>query len=167
MKQLLIVLIAIVAAVKLWFWFQEKRSAQALSMDFSSPVYAQVRGSVAVGGRRIQEVDLIKTANKQDCERAIEVVEALLERARKESNLPIKVDSKSCDSSLPRHLARTFDNVPTETTYLSVARGAPDERELRIVYWGVTAKESDAVCSFAASLAKDHKGAVTCIRANR
>lgn len=167
MKQLVIVLIAIVAAVKLWPWFQEKRSAQDLSMDFSNPVYAQVRGSVEVGGRKIQEVDLVKTANKQDCERAIAWVEVLLARARKESNLPIKIDSKSCDSSLPRHLARTFDNVPTETTYLSVARGAPDEREVRIILWGVTAAESDEACSFAASLSKDNKGAVTCIRANR
>ena len=167
MKQLVIVLIAIVAAVKLWFWFQEKRSAQDLSMDFSNPVYAQVRGSVVVGGRKIQEVDLVKTANKQDCERAIERVEALLERARKQSNLPFNIDSKSCDSTLPPHLARTFDNVPTETTYLSAARGAPNEREVRIVYWGVTARESDAVCSFAASFSQEHKGAVTCIRANR
>ncbi len=167
MKQVLLVLIAIAAAVKLWFWFQERQSTQDVSLDFANPVYAQVRGSVEVGGRRIQEVDLIKTANQQDCEHAIERVEALLERARKESNLPIKVDSKSCDSSLPPHLARTFDNVPTETTYLSVARGAPGERELRIVYWGVTARESDAVCEFAASLSKDNKGAVTCIRANR
>ena len=168
MKKILVVLVALALAAKAWFWFKGSSFSAGDSLDFSNPVYAQIRGSVTVGDRKLEEADLVKTANQQDCELQLAMLDELYRR-HNENELAMHVDSKSCDSTLPPHLAKTFDNIPSDFTYLSAARGAFNEREVRAIIWGVTADESQAACDFVIKLPmfRDRKGAVTCVRPNR
>jgi len=166
MKNLLILLVVVVVAIAGWRWF---RGHDAGSTDevrpFANPVYAEVRAKITVEGRTLEQVALVETENAADCSVQMRSMTEAVTRlpAGYAGPRPVIVSS-TCEDRLPPHLARLFQNKPTDASYLAAARGSAAEREIRVVYWGVSAEEADLVCKAASEMGRGRKGAVTCIR---
>jgi hypothetical protein len=73
--------------------------------------------------------------------------------------------SSECSSVLDSRDLKLFDNQPTFVNYVSASPGASSEREVRLVFWGVTAQEGDLMCGELPRLQDRWHGKVTCIHA--
>lgn len=135
---------------------------------FINPVYAVVRLKLDAQGRSFDEVIYAKTRDAADCQSYSKV---LLDQATRsdQQGLSWTLQSSECKTELDSRYAKLFDNQPTSVTYLSLGRGDRDERETRIIYWGVTVEESEKVCSGVSQMQKGHgrKGAIQCIHAQK
>jgi hypothetical protein len=160
-----IIMLVLVVAAASYFW---QRSKQTQGPEvISNPVYAEARVKMDFPGRSVEGVMLAKTADEADCQKHIQILERQLESLAASVCPTCKLQSSQCKAELPNRLAKLFDNTPTSVTYLSLARGERSEREFRVIYWGVTADESDRLCGAVSQFQKGRKGAVTCIRAQR
>ena len=134
--------------------------------DFSDPVYAVVRFQAEIHDRSFQAMALAKAADDADCKH---VAEHLVETMGNDPKSAVQwsLQSSECTKNLePRNL-KLFSNRPINVSYVSAARGSSSERELRIVFWGVTVDESDRICETIHSVQRNWQGAVTCVHANR
>jgi hypothetical protein len=159
MKKIIVVLLIVGAAV---FFWQRKQQAQNPDV-IANRVYAEMRIKMALPGREIEGVMLGKTADQADCQKHTQE----LERVTTAACPTCKVQTSECKTELATRYTKFFDNTPTTITYLSLARGAPTEREFRVIYWGISLEESDKLCAIAPAFQKGRKGAVTCVRAAR
>ncbi|AMO25066.1 hypothetical protein GCM10027034_04910 [Ramlibacter solisilvae] len=167
MKKLLLLLLVVGAAVYSWRSRQEARELDAKHpVVISNPVYAEVRVTMNAGSRSIEGVVLAKTVDQADCEQFSQQLVGKL--SGNQGGAPsLQLQSRECKAALTPRNARLFDNEPTFVTYVSAARGERTEREIRWIYWGVTADESDRTCGIVPHLQKGWKGTVSCIRAAR
>jgi hypothetical protein len=120
-------------------------------------------------GRSIEQVIFAKTVDQADCKKYSQNTLGQISR-RDEALNPgrgWKVQSSECKTELTPRYAKLFDNEPASLTYLSIARGDRYEREVRLIYWGVTLEESDKVCDGVSQMQIGYKGTVRCIRAPR
>ena len=154
MKNILIFLFIAGGAVVLWKRHQ-------IPEVIENPVYAEIRLNLEGNGRQLEGVIFGKTTNEADCKNNLEVFESLAPKA-----CPIcKIAKSECKTELAPRYTKFFDNTPSSVTYLSLARGEPAERELRMIFWGVTLEESNKLCDAVPGLQKGWKGAVKCVRA--
>ena len=162
-KNLVIFLIVVVllgAAAKQF----SKRSSPAEIIV--KPVYAETRIDMPIGGSSMKGVMLQKTADHEDCQKQIKAIEHSL--TSQAGACPVcKLESSVCKDELEPRYAAVFDNKPVSVTYLSLARGNASEREVRLIYWGVTVEQSDALCKAVPMYETWRKGAVTCVHAAR
>jgi hypothetical protein len=130
--------------------------------DISNPVFAEIRVTVDAGGREIEAAVFGKMADEADCQqRARRVKENLEENCK---NCVSK--SIECKSSLAPRYAKYFDDEPASATYLSMNRSNRGERDVRLILWGLTGAEGDAVCGQMKSVfAKIHSGPMKCVHA--
>jgi hypothetical protein len=151
-------LLALLAAGK-FAWDRSQPGGPAVIKD---PVYAEMHVNVTVQGRTLEQVIFVKMASYSECEKDRDQLERLFGK----TGLPTTVKSADCTRQLtPRQLA-LFDDQPTSVTYLSIARGARAEREIRMIVWGVSVAESNLLCdSMLRSSDSKHQGKVSCIRA--
>jgi hypothetical protein len=52
-----------------------------------------------------------------------------------------------CQAQLPVRYARLFNDEPIPSTYLSASAGKADERDGRMVVFGLTDREGEAICA--------------------
>ena len=66
---------------------------------------------------------------------------------------------------MPSHYDELFSNKPYDHTYLSASPGASNEREERLVIWGLTAAEAASICNgmLQAMRQEGYKGKIRCI----
>jgi hypothetical protein len=118
-------------------------------------------------GGSIDMAILMKNADQADCEEQ----SRKLEKGLADNVVGYCVDcttpTSKCMTDLAPRFATMFDNKPSSLTYISLARGIQAEREMRVIYWGVTVDQSDALCSLLPEFRKQRKGEVTCVRARR
>jgi hypothetical protein len=168
MKNIMILLIVFCAAYFVWKERQEAADRALNPEVIENPMYADVRVDMEFRGRSIEGVLLAKVSDQADCQRYFKEVEKLMPQYQGGANGPTwKMKSSECKSELAPRYLKLFDNTPTSVTYLSFARGDRHERELRLVYWGITVDESDKACTLVSQAQRSWKGAVTCIRASR
>lgn len=135
--------------------------------EIKNPIYMALRAEVQLPGRTVDFLVFTKTANERDC-RAQEAEAANgLKLAMDKYQLPYKVRPVECLTTLEKRHAYLFEDLPSVVTYLSIARGQPKEREIRMLYLGVSQKESDMLCDLVPDLQKKVKGKVSCIVAPR
>lgn len=132
------------------------------AMKTTDPVYAEIRIERDVSGRQIEMAYFGKMDNESDCQ----------EQASRFSNRMLAncegcvAKTSECKTQLSPRYAMLFDDTPTSTTYLSMAKGSPSEREWRLVFWGLSVNESDMICDAVSNnMRKFQKGAVQCVRA--
>ena len=158
----------IVGAVVYWNQRGNALDAPWKAEAIKDPVYLEVRVIIDAGSRSIESVALAETTDAQDCRQFSDKVMPMLARAQKESAGPkITVKSQECKAELSPRYKMLFDNEPSFLTYVSAARGARSEREMRFIYWGVSVEESDLVCGALSGLKRNWKGEVSCIKALR
>ncbi len=169
MKNLIIFLIALIVLGVAAKQFQQKKSASAGAADTEiivKPVYAETRIDMPIAGTSMKGVMLQKTVDDTDCQKQIKAIEHSL--TTNSGACPVcKIESSTCKEELEPRYAAVFDNKPVSVTYLSLARGDAAEREVRMIYWGVTVAQSDALCKAVPMYQKFRKGDVTCVQAAR
>jgi hypothetical protein len=164
------ILLLLIAAAAVYFWRAREKAMEAKNPPvISNPVYAEVRIAIEGNGRSIEGVALAKTVDRAECEQFAKPFADKLAGGQAGSNgVSLKLQSSECKTDLAPRNARLFDDEPAFVTYVRVARGDPKEREVRLIWWGLSVEESDKVCNlFAPQVQKGWKGAVTCIKARR
>jgi hypothetical protein len=74
--------------------------------------------------------------------------------------------SIECKAAISPRYAKFFDDEPSNVTYLSLNRSTSTERDVRLIFWGLTGTEGDAACDLAKQIfEKIHKGPIKCVRA--
>jgi len=167
MKKILMLLIVVVGvailAPRILQWHgQQNEDAQVIS----HPIYAEARVKMDTSSSSIEGVMLAQTTDQADCEKHVRIMEQRLTSSA--SICPTcKLQTPECKAELAPRYVKIFENKPAAVDYLSLARGDPSEREIRLIYWGVTVEQSDKLCSAVSEFQKTRKGAVTCVRAPR
>jgi hypothetical protein len=161
--KIIIFIVLVAAAITAYFRYQQSALNPAV---ITNPVYAEVHMTIDAGNRTFEQVLFAQTVNRDDCKRFTDAtLKHLYEHETSPADVHWTIKSAECKAELSNKYLQFFDNEPTYVTYLSVARGDPKEREIRIIYWGVSVAESDKVCNGVAQMQGKLKGAVKCIRA--
>jgi hypothetical protein len=153
MKTLLL-LLALGAAA---YYFYSRMTKPA---EIENPVYVEIRIGMAVANRQLDFVLFGKMADADDCRTLADRTWGKIIASCPTCTLKVS----SCKAKLEPRYARLFDDEPINTAYLRFSSSDPGERDGRMVIWGVTADEGNAVCEdIRAGFAKNYKGAVACV----
>jgi len=159
------IFILVVLAVAGYFGYQHFQTSADEAPDvIANPVYSDVRIDMHVAGRELQFALFGRMADRADCDARAEriwgkVIEGCKECVQR---------SVVCKESLEPRYARLFDNTAIHSTYASFTRGAKDERDGRMVIFGLTADEGDAICDQTiARFQANYRGKIECIHARR
>ena len=72
-----------------------------------------------------------------------------------------------CQAELPARYARLFTDEPIPSTYLSASAGTAGERDGRLVVYGLTDREGEAICEqLRGMLLESFHGTTRCIKAS-
>jgi hypothetical protein len=169
MKKLIVLVVIVLLAKYGWDQQKAKFSGDDQNPDvITHPTYAEVRINMTLGSRSLDGVMFAKTVNQADCEVYGKAAQASVMKMVGASSGPgapaIHVTSSECKSALTPRNAKLFENQPTFVNYLALDRGDRSEREIRVIYWGITAEEGERVCAMAPMMQQGRKGQVTCIR---
>jgi len=150
-------LILVAAAVGAGYGLLEFRQNPA---DIAEPVYAEIRLSLPIPTREISAVAYGKMTSRTDCERRSE---RALEKSMSDC-AECRFSLSSCRTDLEPRYLRLFDDEPIHATYIAFHRGSRFERDVRLVYWGLTPQESQEVCALVQKAAKrNYSGRVECV----
>jgi imidazole glycerol phosphate synthase subunit HisF len=168
MKKIILVLIVAAAAYFAYKTRVERLQQEANPAVIERPVYAETKVDLkGEGGRVINSVVLVATASQVECDTAAaKMVQTVLDASARKG-VAGTVKSIECKRELDARMSRVFANQPTFVTYMVLGRGKPEERETRMLYWGVTVEESDLLCEMVPHIQKGWAGKVSCVRASR
>jgi hypothetical protein len=115
---------------------------------------------MAVQSRQFEFVLFGKMADEKDCRQGADQAWASMT----DHCDFCKKKVSTCHATLEPRYLRLFDDAPINTTYLSLTRGKPSERDGRVVFWGVTTEEGNFVCDILKKeFSKNYKGAASCV----
>ena len=122
-----------------------------------------MRGSANLGSREIEMVIFGRASSDEDCRvRARVSVEGALSACPSCQMQPV-----SCKNELPARYARLFDDMAIPSTYLSMTAGASDERDARLVVYGLTDQEGAYICEELRKMVlQKYRGAAHCVAAS-
>jgi hypothetical protein len=157
MKKLLVIAVLVAAGYFLW----QRYSGGGGPPQIEDPVYAEVRVTMESQGREIEMVLFIRSASEADCRgRARESWKGALAGC---PGCNFRFEDK-CHADLPPRYARLFDDVPIPSTYLSATAANSNERDGRLVVYGLTDAEGKMVCeTVREQVKKEYQGTTRCI----
>ena len=156
----LILLIALAGAA----YFAYTRFQAGNPGHIENPVYAELRVDTKAGSRELNLVLFGEMVDDTDCRERFgrawdKIVEGCVDCSMRLS---------SCCSDLEPRYRRLFDDTAIHSTYLSFTKGSRYERNGRMVVYGLTGDEGDALCeSLRQQFQTRYKGTVACIRGRR
>ncbi|RKT51236.1 hypothetical protein DFR40_2449 [Azonexus fungiphilus] len=131
------------------------------AVELTNPVFAEVRVKIREGNREIEAVLFAKAADDADCRmRAERTRQHLLD------NCP-KCLSRSfeCKAELAPRYLKFFDDRPGNITYLSYRPASRGERDVRMIFWGLSIDEANSLCEqMRGILSPLYRGPTSCIR---
>jgi hypothetical protein len=156
----LILLIALAAAS----YFAYARFQNSNPEHIEKPVYAELRVDTKLGSRELNLVLFGEMVDDVDCrERFDRAWNKIIDGC---PNCSIRLSS--CRGELEPRYLRMFDDVPIHSTYLTFTKGSRYERNGRMVVYGLTSDEGDALCdSLRQQFQTRYTGSVACIRGRR
>jgi len=159
-----ILLLAILAIGAFFLYDRFQRGEGAAPDVIENPMYAEFRMDMKVASREIDLVLFGLMASDEDCrKRADRVWDKVIEGCKE---CTIKV--MECKADIGARYERLFDDNPIHSTYLSFKRGSPFERDGRMVIFGLTSDEGDALCEQTrARFQSQYSGKVTCVIGRR
>ena len=128
--------------------------------EIEDPVFGEMRVTADIEGREIEMAVFVRAADEEDCQgRGSVGWKKVMEDCP-----TCKVEKVRCQDDLPPRYARLFDDVPIPSAYLSASAGLADERDGRVVVYGLTADEGMQVCgALKTRIRKTYKGELNCI----
>ena len=159
------VLVLVLVGVAGYFSYRHLQSHDSAAPDvIDDPVYADMRLDMHVGGRDLQFALFGKMASQADCDQRSKEVWGKVIEGCKECVQRTSV----CKTELEPRYQRLFDNTAIHSTYISFTRGSAYERDGRMVIFGLTADEGDAICEQTRSrFGSNYSGTIACVRARR
>jgi hypothetical protein len=153
----LIVLIVLAAAG----YFAYTRYQDSAPERIENPVYAELRVDTKVGSREINLALFGEMVDEADCrERFRQAWDKMLDGC-----IGCSMRLASCRADLEPRYRRLFEDTSIHSTYLSFTKGSRHERNGRMVVWGLTADEGDALCDALRQQFQAHyEGTVACVR---
>lgn len=156
MGKLVLVLILVAAG---YYWFSHRQD-QAVIGEIENPVYAEARVDLKVEGRELNMVLLGKMVDEEDCSARGE----RFWRDALEACTECQFVRYECKSELDENYQPLFANQLTRTSYVRLERGNGDERDGRMLVWGLNKYEADTVCNLLKERMKTHySGQVICV----
>lgn len=152
--------LAVLAAVG---WFAWNKYVGGPSRIFENPVYGEMRATMNVQGREIEMVVFARMADESDCK-----LRALLSWSNALKACPTcTLTPAKCQAQLPARYARLFNDEPIPSTYLSASAGKADERDGRMVVFGLTDREGEAIREQMRSvILQEYRGSAHCVKAS-
>jgi len=133
------IIIAIIAGC-VWYFTQNNSNNRLTGIS----EYNEVRMHLDAGSRTIKMVTYIKRDSSDNCELAkVWWVESTLRCA---ANTNCTMKKNQCVDDIPSQYKKMFEEKTTDTTYLK-ASNSMLHREAVMIFWGLSKKESDEVCS--------------------
>lgn len=152
-------------------YFYQRNHSTLASGSFApieKPVYAEARVKMDVRGHILEALLLAETLDDADCTRQRAALEKYMQQGMARAcHNNCEIEHVVCKAELEPRYAKLFNNEPTYLTYMRLGRGTREERELRIIYWGLTVEQSDTICSAVPQFQKGRKGTVSCVPAAR
>jgi hypothetical protein len=157
-------LLALILLGALGYFAYGKYQADAVPTEIVDPVFAEMRVDVKAQGRELEFVLYGKMADEEDCRTRAGIVWDKAIAGCRECDLAVT----NCRKELAPRYAKLFDDQPIRSTYMSFTRGNQDERDGRMVIYGLTADEGDAICEMIRKQAQaEYSGKVECVPARR
>lgn len=154
--------VLIVLAVAGYFAYQRFQAGNP--EEIIDPVFAEIRVDMKAEGRELDLVLFGEMADEEDCRTRAAIVWDKVMTGCKGCTFNVT----DCREELAPRYAKLFDDQPIPSTYLSFTRGSRYERDGRMVIYGLTADEGDAVCeAVRARFQQDYSGEVRCIPGRR
>ena len=145
-------------------WFAYQRFAGGGPPPvIENPVYGEMRATANIQGREIEMAIFARMTDDNECKLRSQAVwsDAL------EDCPTCTVQSVKCQAELPPRYARLFRDEPIPSTYLSASAGRSDERDGRLVVYGLTDKEGAAICEIVREqMLKRYHGTAHCVQAS-
>jgi hypothetical protein len=156
--------IVVLVALGIVGWLAWQRLASQNPSTITDPVYAEFRVDATIEGRDLNMALFGEMASEDDCnERAQRVWAKVIEDCQ-----ACVMSLAACKPELEPRYQRLFDEQAIHSTYLSFTRGSRYERNGRLVVYGLTVEEGDAVCDvLAVEFRKKYDGEVRCVRARQ
>ena len=167
MRNLIIFIIIVGAGIFFYKKYFDKPEAMG---EITQPVYAEAHMTIegkdrrGSGSRSIEAVTYMAAADEEDCQKQLEELKHSFDN-RFCPGGTCELQKSECKSELLPRYKRLFDNQPTSLTYISFARGGPEEREARLIFWGISVEESESLCAMVPAIQKKFKGKVSCVHA--
>jgi hypothetical protein len=158
-----VIIIVLIAAGYLWYDYSKEKSAAVGGPPvITNPWYAEIRASNTVPGtdRELEVALFARTTSEAECTHGSQ---------REWGNIlkdcpTCKTAAPKCSKELSPRYARLFDDAPIPSAYLSANAGAPRERDVRLVIYGLTDEEGMTVCELMRKeLEKNYKGFSHCV----
>jgi NifB/MoaA-like Fe-S oxidoreductase len=103
-------------------------------------------------------------ASQEDCQQRSERAWQKLIEGCKQCTMALS----SCKADLEPRYRKLFDNAAIHSSYLSFTRGSRFERNGRMVVYGLTSDQGDAVCgSIVTAFQQRYEGKVSCVHGRR
>jgi len=151
-----ILVLAALAAIGYYFYSRP----QGGPVEITDPVYAEIRIEMPIASRQIDFVLFGKMADEEDCRMRADLTWGKMVEDCANCRLTVS----TCKADLEPRYKRLFDDSPINSAYLTFTRGEPGERDGRMVIWGVTTEEGNALCEQARNeFKKKYQGVVTCV----
>ena len=159
MKKLL--LLIVIAAVG---YFAYARFRAANPEHIEHPVYAELRVDARAGSRELNLVLFGEMVDEVDCRerfgRAWDKIVA--------GCIGCSMRLASCRTDLEPRYRRLFEDTSIHSTYLSFTKGSRYERNGRMVVYGLSSDEGDALCdSLRQQFQARYSGTIASIRGRR
>lgn len=131
--------------------------------SYENPVYGEIRVNAQIESRDLEMALFVRSADQTDCRvRAHRSWEGALKKCP-----TCELQQTKCHAQLPARYARLFDDEPIPSTYLSASAGNAGERDGRLVVYGLTDREGEAVCEqLRALLLESFRGSAHCVKAS-
>jgi hypothetical protein len=144
-------------------WFAWNKYVGGPPRTFEKPVYGEMRATMNVQGREIEMAVFARMADESDCK-----LRALTSWSEALRNCPTcTLTPAKCQAQLPARYARLFNDEPIPSTYLSATAGKADERDGRVVVYGLTDQEGTAVCEVIRTVILErYRGTAHCVKAS-
>lgn len=156
MGKLLLVLVLLAGG---YYWFTHQQGREGIEA-IENPVYAEARVDLQVQGRELNMVLLGKMVDEEDCSARGE----RFWRDTLEECTECQFVRYECQTELDENYLALFANQQTRTSYVRLDRGNNDERDGRMLVWGLNKYEADMLCSFLKEKMKTHySGQVSCV----
>jgi len=116
-----------------------------------------------VQGREIEMAVFARMADESDC-----TLRALLSWSNALKACPTcTLTPAKCQAQLPARYSRLFNDEPIPSTYLSATAGKADERDGRVVVFGLTDQEGEVICEqMRTVILKEYRGTAHCVKAS-
>ena len=152
----------IVIGVVGWFVWH-KYAAGGPPPVIENPVYGEMRATANLQGRELEMAIFARMTDESDCQARAQVAWG---NAFKDCPT-CSVQAVKCQAQLPPRYSRLFKDEPIPSTYLSATAGRADERDGRVVVYGLTDQEGAAMCEIIRDvILKSYHGTAHCIKAS-